>query len=205
MSKFDRIRLWATPVLVAVIVILIVAYLIKLGLIDPRRLGADKDSIAAIGSICTTLTVLVTGVFAYHRFFRGRTFTLRLDVNCEVTMVDGPHPASLGLLTVSVKNIGNVTVWDPQVSANVTYRYLDGRTVREPVAWPEDAVVRASRRRKVTAIDPGECSTFSAEIFIDKDVWALTQRVDVACGGHHWSAIRVQRGPSGRCSSSPAS
>jgi len=198
MSKFDRIRLWAIPVLLVAVVLLGLAYLTKLGLINPSRLGAGKDTLAAVGSICTTVTVVVTGVLAYYRFFRGRTFTLRLELDSEVTMVDGPHEASLGLLTVSVKNIGNSTVWAPEVTAKLKYRYLDGRIVESEVARWEDDIVRTGRRRKVTAIDPGECSTFSAEIFVDRDVWAVTHHVGVACAGHQWSRVHIQQGPSQR-------
>jgi hypothetical protein len=198
MSKFERIRLWATPVLLVLVVLLGLAYLTKLGIVNPSRLGAGKDTLAAVGSICTAVTVLVTGVLAYYRFFRGRTFTLRLELNGEVTMVDGPHTASLGLLTVSVKNIGNITVWAPQITAKVKYRYLDGRVVEDDVARWEDDIVRTGRRRKVTTIDPGECSTFSAEIFVDRDVWAVTHQVGVACAGHQWSAVRIQEGPAAR-------
>lgn len=197
MSRFDRIRLWATPVLIVLVVLLGLAYLVKLGLVDPSRLSAGKDTLAAVGSICTTVTVLVTGIFAYYRFFRGRTFTLRLDLESEVTLVDGPHAASLGLLTVSVKNIGNITVWDPVVTAKIKYRYLDGRIVENDVSrWVDTP--SPGRRRKVTTIDPGECSTFSAEIFVDREVWAVTHQVDVACAGHQWSTIRIGKGPSRR-------
>ncbi|WIX85727.1 hypothetical protein [Amycolatopsis sp. DG1A-15b] len=194
MSKFDRIRLWATPVLLVLFVLLVLVYLVTRGIINPSRLGASKDTLAAVGSICTTVTVLTTGVLAYYRFFRGRMFTLRLELNSEVTMVDGPHTASLGLLTVSVKNIGNITAWDPLVTAKIKYRYVDGRVVENELAHWDDDIVRTSRRN-VKAIDPGECSTFSREIFIDHDVWAVTHQVGVTSAGHQWSIVRVQEGP----------
>ena len=95
-----------------------------------------------------------------------------------------------------MKNIGSITVWDPQVTAKIKYRYADGRIVENDVAhWVDD--IRTGRRRKVTTIDPGECSTFSAEIFVDHDVWAVTHQVDVACAGHQWSTVRIRQGPAG--------
>lgn len=83
MRRIDRLRIWATPVLLAVVTILALALARKVGVLSLDWLKSNKDALAAINSAVSIVAVLVASVLAYYRFFRGRTLATRADLSIE--------------------------------------------------------------------------------------------------------------------------
>lgn len=103
MGLFRLLRLWATPALLAILTILLLAYSCKIGILSLHWFKVNKDALTAINNLCTTTAVIIGGILTYYRFFRGRTFAARAELSIDVDVVEGPENSSLPLITVSVQ------------------------------------------------------------------------------------------------------
>ena len=126
MPRFPRPRMWATPVLLIILIVLLLVYSHKFGTFSLDWFRVNKDSLAAINSLCSTAAVIVASTLAYFRFFYGRTFTTRVELSIDVDVIDGPGSICLHSITLSAKNIGTVTIWDPRPCVHVVARRNDG-------------------------------------------------------------------------------
>src|SRR5687768_16357878 len=110
MRSSKRIRIIATPVLIAILFVLVLTYAAKHEVLSLDWFKANKDALAAINSTCTGLIIVVTGVLAYYRFFRGRTFVVRAEPSTEVDLVVGPNDSIMHFARVSITNVGTITI-----------------------------------------------------------------------------------------------
>lgn len=105
----------ATPALLAILTALLRIYFHKVGVLSLDWLEINKDALAAISSLCSTVALVVASILAYYRFFRGRTLTTRAELSIDIDAISGPDGINLHSISVSAKNIGTVTIWDPQL------------------------------------------------------------------------------------------
>jgi hypothetical protein len=196
MLLLHRMRFWATPVLLAALAVLLLAYSRKVGVLSLGWLKVNKDALAAINSLCSTVAVVVAGILAYYRFFRGRTLTTRAELSIDVDVIDGPESVRLHSVAVSVKNIGTVTIWDPQLFVYVAARHRDTRVSKSQIdQWPEFSDHQIGARPRVTAIDSGESADFSTECCFSEDVWVVTYTAILNCTtGDSWLKSRTIKG-----------
>ncbi|MGH3810482.1 MAG: hypothetical protein ACRDRU_28450, partial [Pseudonocardiaceae bacterium] len=140
--------------MLAVLTVLLLAYFHKFGILSLGWFKVNKDSLAAISSLCSAVVVVVTGTLAYYRFFRGRTFTTRVELSIDVDVIDDPENICLHSVTVSAKNIGTVTIWNPQLSVYVVARCNDGsKSEFEINQWDDVSDYQPGAKRHITIID----------------------------------------------------
>lgn len=190
-----RLRLWATPVLLAVLVVLVLVFAYKKEALSWEWLRSNKDALAALNSVCTTIVAVVAGVFAYYRFFRGRTLTVRVDLAIAVDVIDSPAGSLLQLACVTAKNIGTTTIWEPRVHLHVVARHVDGRESEFEVKvdeWLEVSDLPLDKRPRISALDSGESAEFSSERSFGPDIWAVTYTAVLTCmSGDAWSTKKI--------------
>ena len=190
--------MWATPVLLLVLVVLLLAYLRKTGILSLDWLKANKDALAAMSSLVSTVVAVLAGILAYYRFFRGRTFTTRVELSINVDAVSGPRGSCLHLAIVSAKNIGTITIWEPRISLHVVARHSDGHLSEETIdvdQWYEVSDEHRTAGPRLSAIDSGESAEFSSEQSFAQDVWAVTYTAILSCTtGDSWSKTKIVRG-----------
>jgi len=110
---FIRHRESIIPALLTIVAALLLANLVRHGVLSASRLAKNKDALSALQS-CVQVVVLVLGaIFSYYRFFRGRTFVARGDLIVTVITVNAER-ASLHGVTLEFKNLGTTTVWRPK-------------------------------------------------------------------------------------------
>lgn len=191
MFRFRNLRPLVTPVLLAASAVLLLVYFRKT-VLSLDWLKVNKDALAAISGLCSTTVVIVAGIFAYCRFFHGRTLTKRAELSIDVDVIDGPENAHLHSINVSVKNIGTVTIWDPRLSVHVAVRNNDAPGLefkidqfRESSEFatpkPRRAIAKKLRAKPREMIDSGEVADFFAECEICKDAWAVTYTATFDC------------------------
>ncbi|MGH7488959.1 MAG: hypothetical protein ACRD2I_10305 [Vicinamibacterales bacterium] len=189
MSANLRLRLLATPTLSAVIAVLLLAYSRKIGVLNTGWLQDHKDALGALGSVASAVTFVVGGVLAYYRFFRGRTLATRAELAISVDIVQGPHASLLHAITVSIKNVGTVSIWNPVPALEITAHRDDGTTTSENVnGWHEVS----DDSSKVSVLDSGESGDFFSQRFFTSDIWAVTYVVTVNCdSGDSWTKLKT--------------
>src|SRR4051794_12870338 len=69
-------------------------------------LAAWKDALSALQSIATMAALLVGGLWAYFKLFKGRTYTRRLEPAIEIKKTIFTDDYSCLIMKVSIKNVG---------------------------------------------------------------------------------------------------
>lgn len=87
-------RVWLTrnrellfPAITVLIAFFLLANLVKHGILAPSALAANKDALSALNSTVNVIVIIFGAIFSYYRFFRGRTFFARADVDIGVTLL----------------------------------------------------------------------------------------------------------------------
>lgn len=185
-------RALATPVFSLILAILLCAYARKLGVLSTFWLASHKDALAAVNSVVSATAVLVAGVLAYYRFFRGRTFATRAELAIDVKLINGPESKLLHVITVSIKNVGTVTIWDPHPVIDLTMRHVDGTKTSATISDWYEAPDKVGESPRLSALDSGETGDFFTLQFFDSNIWAVTYAVTVSCAtGDTWIKLRT--------------
>jgi hypothetical protein len=179
------VRIWATPVLLGVLLVLAAAYAHKRGVLTGVWLRSNKDAITALSALASASTVVVGGILAYVKFFRGRTLVRRAELSIDVKVLESPQGQILHFVTVSAKNIGTVTLVEPRISLHSEARRNDGTIVHFEVGfdgWSEVSDHGTAHGGRFAVVDTGEVAEFSFEKPFDSSVWAV----------HYVAILKVQ-------------
>ncbi len=200
MRPHDRVRIWATPVLLLIVLILAAALALKTGFISRSKLVANKDWLSVVGSIVSASAILVTAFLAYFRFFRGRTFARRAILTVDITALGAPYGGSLHTVVVHINNVGTAPIWDPRVQIELTEIDSARRTQSRTFEAAYDlAGESSSDRALINVLDSGETTDFAGQTMINREVWAVTYLVTLrSASGDTWSTVRAVEGPASR-------
>lgn len=155
----------------------VVALLFKRGLISREILRQNKDTILAASSLVNTLLLIIAALLSYFRFFHGRTFSSRAELEVEATVYDTTEDFRLHSVVVDVKNVGSAPIWDPKITVTPhphgppSDKLILGQW--QPQAMTDDCVSRAQ------VIDSGETASFFAQLHVAKLAWATTYVVQL--------------------------
>lgn len=164
--------------MVVVAGVLLLANLIKYGILSASRLTQSKDALNALQSAVQVVVLVLGAVFSYYRFFRGRTFVSRGDLTISVTVIETTAAHNLHWVSIEFKNLGTVSVWDPKPEVFVTMFSPDGVISDSWSDWHE-AVTGSEKRRGFSVIDSGETATFTTHQEVSKGVWAVEYQLFV--------------------------
>jgi hypothetical protein len=175
---FARYRETIVPLMVVVAGVLLLANLIKYGILSASQLTQSKDALSALQSAVQVVFLVLGAVFSYYRFFRGRTFVSRGDLTISVTVIETTAAHNLHWVSIEFTNLGTVSVWDPKPEVLITMLGPDGVTSDSWSDWHE-AVTGREKRRGFSVIDSGETATFTTHQEVSKGVWAVEYQVFV--------------------------
>jgi hypothetical protein len=196
MRRLDRVRIWAAPVLLLIIVVLAVALAARGGLISRARLVANKDWLDVAGNLVSSAAILVTTFLAYFRFFRGRIFARRASLAVDVTVLTGPDGNSLHTIVLHVSNVGTAPIWEPRVQVKITELSRSGTTrFRIVEATYELAREASADRALISVLDSGEMTDFAAQATVGQDTWAVTYLATLRSSTKDaWSVVHAVAG-----------
>jgi|GEM_PF-1939611 len=161
------------PVLLVGIGALAIANLVKHQFLTASALASNKDALAALNDCVNIVFVTLGAVFSYYRFFRGRTFFSRAEVTLDVSVLPATTETNLHALSLTIKNIGSLAIWDPTPEIQV-YRHGATKFAREVWdAWREARSTHADPDA-LSAIESGETASFINEHLVPKTIWAIT-------------------------------
>lgn len=192
MRRRDRVRIWATPALLLIVIVLTVVFAVKTGFISRSKLVANKNWLSVASSIVSAGAILVTALLAYFRFFRGRTFARRALLTVDVTVLTAPCGDSLHTIVTKVSNVGTAPIWDPRVQIGVTEIDSEGRPrTRTLEATYQLAGGTSSSRASINVLDSGETTDFASQTMIERKVWAVTYLVTLRSARDAWTTVRA--------------
>jgi hypothetical protein len=187
-------RATAIAALSVAVLVLALANLVKGGYITWEVLGRRKDALAAAASVTNILVVLVGAVLSYFRFFRGRTFSTRADLDLSVEVIPLPNSRHLHAITFRVKNMGSMPIWDPRPIIEISLLGPRGREYFGVVSSWYDVLAEPDRSLRVAVLDPGETGTFATQREFDSDIWVVTYAASVSCdSGDVWKHVCLVR------------
>ena len=178
-----------TALLWGVFIVLVFAYSIKHGLLSLAWLGQHKDALSAANSVASMAAIAVGGVLAYYRFFKGRTLATRADLSITTKVLRSSEQELWHIVTLTVKNVGNVAIWEPRPLIDVTVHNRDGSTGGFQIdKWYEAG--GGGQGQKVAVLDSGESSDFFTQQRFPITVWAVTYAATVRCAsGDSWTKL----------------
>lgn len=192
MRRRDRVRIWATPALLLVVIVLAVILTVKTGFISRSKLVANKDWLSVVSNIVSAGAILVTALLAYFRFFRGRTFARRAVLTVDVTVLTAPCGDSLHTIVTKVSNVGTAPIWDPRVEIGVTEIDGEGRSHTCTLeATYQLAGETYLSRASINVLDSGETTDFVSQKMIKRKVWAVTYLVALRSARDTWTTVRA--------------
>ena len=195
MKWLIRNRETVIPAFVAIALALLLTILVRLDILTTSKLAANKDALSALSSSVSMVVLLIGSVFSYYRFFRGRTFFARADININVTVIDTNADKTIHFVVVEIKNIGTLPIWNPIPIVDVTTL---GATAHKSERWDRWTDGTINEERKLfTVVDSGECASFINKHEVPKDAWAVGYIAYVTAeSGITWKkAIAVQNVP----------
>jgi hypothetical protein len=166
-------------------VVLLVLGLFRNEFVSFATLARNKDALAATASIVTTLAVSLALLGSYFRFFRGRTFSCRAELAIETKVIGTPRGDFLHVVTITLKNIGSMSIWDPKPMVTVRPR---SDTMQNPyqVQWDEVEYDDGVSRKSV--VDSAETATYCIWHRFAPEVWLVTYDVFVRSeDGNVWA------------------
>lgn len=175
MGAFVRwLRRHNAPIILTLSLLILLAMVygsVRRHLVSLKGLKDTKDAFAALNSIVNVAGVVVAFLFAYFRFFAGRTFARRAEVTLSVETAAPDTGPALHAVTLKVENIGTLTIHNPELSIQVTdFSGENTETPGEIERWLSNETFASPTLEMV--IDPGETAQFHAVRRVASSSWA---------------------------------
>jgi hypothetical protein len=192
-----RRRGFAIAFLSSAAFVLVLANLAKRGVLTWDTLKAHKEALESASSGLSILVVFVGAVLSYFRFFHGRTFSTRAELDMTVQVYSLPNRLMLHVIALELKNIGGSAIWDPQPFVSMTIHGPEGtRPGGEISEWP-DVLPAYDAGPHTFVVDTGETARFAAQRTFDPGDWSVTYMASVRCdSGDIWKHIKIVRNAS---------
>lgn len=169
----------------------------KYGFFSLDWLAKNKDAIDALNSIVTMAVLVLGAIFSYHRFFKGRTLSLRTELALDVTVHAAPGPCLIHGINLVVKNSGGSTIWNPEPYLKLIIHGPEEVSATRVVdRWRMEDTEPPARAHSTNpmmpVIDPGEVTSFFTTQLIPNTAWAVTYHASLlADQGDIWHVSTI--------------
>ncbi|HEV7507316.1 MAG TPA: hypothetical protein VGS07_20680 [Thermoanaerobaculia bacterium] len=173
---------------------LVVANLVKWGLLTWDTFKDHKDSLGAASSVVSMVVLTVGAVLSYFRFFHGRTFATRAELDLVVCVYSLPNGRMLHTISLSLKNVGGSAIWNPQPVIAITVTDDSGSHSADAINRWWDPLVPTDGAMRVAVVDTGETVRFPTYRDFDAQAWIVTYFASVTCdSGDVWKYVHIVR------------
>lgn len=143
--------------------------------------------VSAAASVCSAAVIVLGAVFSYFRFFRGRTFSLRAELDIEVSV----HALAGGYLHTAVlraRNVGTSAIWFPRATIGTAVDGAEARETHDVTDWPKGL---SSLKHGYDIIESGESQIYVLTKRFEASAAVVTYfGVLRADAGNEWHAAR---------------
>jgi hypothetical protein len=161
-------------IMIVLVGLLAIANLAKSGWIKWNWFAEHKEALDGLSTVLAILAVTFGALATYHRFFKGRTFTTRADLELKVTVHPHGSQRTLHAIVLALRNAGTLPVWNPRPLISVQIHGPDGTSsVYDITEWYTPHNER-SEEQSLSVVDTGETTSFFATHPMDRSVWSVT-------------------------------
>lgn len=169
--------------------ILAVGNLAKYGFLKWSWFADNKNALDGISTVLGILAVAVGALATYRRFFKGRTFTTRADIQLTVSVHPHGPEEMLHAICLTVHNVGTLPIWAPTSLISVSIHGPEGVCCDYQISkwWTPHEEGTAESTDSV--VDTGETASFYATDSIPRNAWSVTYIASVKDdSGNVWRA-----------------
>jgi len=171
-----------------------VTNLVKHGFLTWDTLKDHKEALDGASSAISILVLTVGAVLSYFRFFHGRTFATRAELDLAVCVYSLPNGYLLHTISLSLKNVGGSAIWNPQPVIAITVADENGSRSAGLVNRWVDPLEPSDGAMRVAVVDTGETGRFPFQRTFDAQVWTVTYLASVTCdSGDVWKHVQIVR------------
>ncbi|SFF12880.1 hypothetical protein [Nitrosomonas sp. Nm166] len=160
------------PWLILLTIFLLMAVGIKEGWFAYIDFKSHKDEIDGITKILSSLVLLVGGILAYLRFFKGRTLRPKLNILPSSGFITLEND-NLHWIDVKIENCGSVSIWNHEIIIYATFHTPEPYCMQVKDYMPEITEVK----NREHLIDVGETSHEHAFVKVPANVSAITYQI----------------------------
>lgn len=179
-------RASVTTALALLAAALLVANLVKRGVVSEAFFARHEKTIDGTSTLLGAAALVAGAVASYFRFFKGRTFATRAELSIAVAVIPATSGQHLHAITVRLKNIGPVPLWDPRIRLRMQDHSAAPAEPAEIQGWR----LEHGAGDDVAVVDSQECALYHAERLVHASVWAVRYEAAVRTpGGDTWFAM----------------
>lgn len=160
--------------LIGILIILIILALIKKGILTINNLEELKNYFNLLTKIISSFILTIGAVFSYYRFFKGRTFSERININVQIKVFEYSNNSKIHTIDLELKNTGNVPI--KNVSSEVLAVLIDGEENEIYAVLTDEEIVPEDF---VNIIDTQEIDSRHYKIKVPNDIKAVLFKIKV--------------------------
>ena len=166
---------------------MLIGVIIKQNIITSSLLVSNSPLIAVIKDIITILAIIAGAILSYFKFFAGRTFSAKADIEFDVSLIESPNKNILHFVSVTILNVGNLTIWNPE--AKIVIKQFNDNKSNDALIVDEfqSKSYFKDKGKSEPVIDVGEKGYYMIWHEFEPSTWAVTYTVEVtSSGGQKW-------------------
>jgi hypothetical protein len=153
---------------------------------------ANKELILVVKDVVTIITIVGGAYVTYYRFFKGRTFTAKADLEIDIQLLRTPNGTILHHVKCHLSNRGGITIWNPTAKIGIKRFYKGNKQLSEVIEGIRETSFFDDGSITRYFVDPGEKITFIYHQEHENDIWAVLYDVEVnSKSGAIWKSSTI--------------
>jgi hypothetical protein len=173
-------------ILAVLILVLLLLISVKYSILTKPVIVANKDFIGVLKDLLTILAIIVGALLSYFRFFSGRLFSEKADIDIKCSVIETPQKTLFHILTVSMTNKSNITIWHPEAKL-VIRKFSPDKNQNEELVDDFYESDHFKNDKMDAIIDSGETASYVIWREFETKVWAVAYSVEITSdSGRKW-------------------
>ena len=176
-------RVQLLQILIIVIIVMFTGVIIKQEIITYNLLVSNSALITITKDIITILAIIAGAILSYFRFFAGRTFSAKANIEFDVSLIETHDNRILHVVTLSILNIGSLTIWNPVAKIGIK-QFNETKLNNDLIVdkFRSEAYFK-DKGRSETVIDVGEKGYYMIWHEFETTTYAVTYIAEVTSSG----------------------
>lgn len=172
-------------VLIGILFLLLLILLVNENILTIAKLELRQVFFDIMSKLLSSLILVVGAVFSYYRFFKGRTFSERIEIKIQAKVFDYNSDGKIHTIDLELENIGSVPVKNVSSEVISKFIYINGN--EDTRKLPN---VELIPEKFINIIDTQETDSRHYNLVVSEDVKAVLYHVKVTSSkGNIWTKI----------------
>ena len=151
------------------------------------RITSNKEFVGVCKDIITIITIIVGSFLSYFKFFKGRTFSAKADIEFDIIVIEAPNDRFLHVIRFAMINKGTITIWNPVAKIRIK-SFVENEVHTQFIRdLKESSSFDEMDEKHNCILDVGEKGFFYCHMDFHKSIWAVSYEVEItANNGSVW-------------------